>query len=677
MRENLQYTKSRYMHKSYALIVKNKLKKVFSLDGFSKLVFYGLLGLLVCTPFVVSHELRFGVVKGKDFWVKGIALLLLLYFILVNLFSKRQKTLQFNAVDLALLAFLGYSTAYILLQDAVLLYLEVYALQVTMLFIYGILRWYFSRISKQELYFLMGFIAIFLVLVSMGQTVVCLLQLFGEDSSYNGYFKMTGSFANPAPLAFLLALSIPVSLSLVLGLDRLQELAVPKVEYPNRNAFLRKRGKQFIKFLCGLNLILAFMLLALLHIRTGWLMALAGSAVVVALLYQRHIFLLVRKIGLWLRLACAILLLGVCLGGYYLKKGSADGRLFIYEVTLDKILERPFVGQGYNGFYANYNRWQGEWFNNHLEEPVGDKAFLAGNVTMAYNTYLETWVNLGLLGLCLFLLPLVVLFHKLIKTQKSLQEPTFKKLFILGLSGVLIALLVGALTYTPLEDSVGKLWYFISLACLASLLPLRQWRIVMRTRLAQLRLPVFTAGFALVVMVTVYQYRLYRDFKAWEEDRYWLTTGTYAQAVDYYTPLYPTLKHEHLFIQEYAKALALNGQPKESIRVLEAGEAYGTDVFASITLGDSHRALKDYNAAENAYTEAVFMHPGMFYPRYLLVNLYREWGEVDKAKTEAEKCLQLPVKVASPAIDQMKNELNAFLTENHQPLKERRVVIEE
>ncbi|HEX2936004.1 MAG TPA: hypothetical protein VHO72_11675, partial [Bacteroidales bacterium] len=56
----------------------------------------------------------------------------------------------------------------------------------------------------------------FLILTALCQSLWGLLQLYGFLPSFNGYFKITGTFFNPAPYAMYLAVIFPMALAKIL-----------------------------------------------------------------------------------------------------------------------------------------------------------------------------------------------------------------------------------------------------------------------------------------------------------------------------------------------------------------------------------------------------------------------------------------------------------------------------
>ena len=79
------------------------------------------------------------------------------------------------------------------------------------------------------------------------------------------------------------------------------------------------------------------------------------------------------------------------------------------------------------------------------------------------------------------------------------------------------------------------------------------------------------------------------------------------------------------------------------------------------TLGDSHKALGNYLAAETAYLKSSQMIPYLLFPRYLLAKLYYESGQHGKAIQVAEELINSPVKVESSVVNEIRTEMESLL----------------
>ncbi len=189
-----------------------------------------------------------------------------------------------------------------------------------------------------------------LITTGLVQAVWGLLQLYGVLPSFHSGFKITGTFFNPAPYALYLATIFPLALGRLLLKPYL----------------LFSKFSYYIFFLTVIPIILV--LPATMN-RASWIGVAVGSFIV--LNYKYDIFQSIKKFlnntaRKQLAFTIIILIVGLsCTGLFLLKKGSSNGRLLIWEVTLGKIVEKPLFGYGVGRFEAEYNNWQADFFKSH------------------------------------------------------------------------------------------------------------------------------------------------------------------------------------------------------------------------------------------------------------------------------------------------------------------------
>ena len=192
---------------------------------------------------------------------------------------------------------------------------------------------------------------------------------------------------------------------------------------------------------------------------------------------------------------------------------------------------------------------------------------------------------------------------------------------------------------------------------------------------AVIRLSALVAVIAFSFLFIKSKVAIYKAFTDWKYANYFLATNSPQIAIETYEELYPALKREGMFLQQYGKALSLNGDHKKSVDILNQATAYGSDIYLYATLGDNYKALGQKEKAAAAYQKAIDMAPHKFFAPYLLATLHFETGDTARARQIAKKLLKKPVKVHSTAIDEIKQEMKNILTagdpENKGPETER------
>ena len=230
-----------------------------------------------------------------------------------------------------------------------------------------------------------------LIALAASEAVYGLRQLYGFTSSHHSLYSLTGSFFNPGPYSGYLAMVFPLCLDQWLK--------------------LRKRiNKNWIEWTGYYGtLAVLFLILCVLPAgmsRSAWLAAIVSGIWV----YGVHKSWPVHLKRIWMRkkakmiaiasaLCIVVLVGGVCL--FYLKKDSASGRLFMWKISTQAVMEKPFTGYGQGSFALAYGTAQETYFakgDYSLREEL-----VAGSPEYAFNEYLQIAVERGIPVLFCFL----------------------------------------------------------------------------------------------------------------------------------------------------------------------------------------------------------------------------------------------------------------------------------
>lgn len=599
--------------------------------------------LLVFTSYAVDSEMMLGMNKAKEFWFYGTTLLMVLSAC-VSLLVLRKPTMRLRWPDLLLLLYYGYIVVHIWITDPIIFHLDKFAILTLAVILYFILKSFWSsetNISESSYFklFSLGLMA-----SASGQAVIGLLQLYGIQASLNTQFQITGTFINPAPFSFFLGAVFPFSLAV----------------YFHTKHQMKANGKSIKKdiFMLSLyyvsiaTLLLILLILPITMIRTGWLMALIGSSLVLYREYKTTIHSLWAK--RWVKLISIPTVLLVILVASYavygLKRDSADGRALIWEITAYKIKSSPFFGSGFGSFSSQYNNWQADWFAAHPEEKDGPKAMLAGNVQFAYNEFLEMAAETGLVGLALFSGFLLLLIIKITKSDSSVDG---------HLLPLILALLVGSLFSYPLFSLPTHVLLILALSLGTA--GLRHERGVVFKLSFPIRIVALVIVLSVCFAFSSTKYKEYQALKEWTRAIYLQSIGSYKEALPIYQRIYQDLKYEGAFLQYYGKCLSLDAQYAKSNEILREATALSSDIFLYTTLGDNYKTLCEYKDAIDSYQKAIDMVPHKFYAPYLLARLHFETGDTATAVLMARYLTEKQIKIHSPAIEEIKQEMNTIL----------------
>ncbi len=221
-----------------------------------------------------------------------------------------------------------------------------------------------------------GLISLSLIFWGICETFYGYLQLYGCIDSNNYLYKLTGSFQNPGPYAGFLATIFPLLLQFFL----------------QKSSIKNKWFRLPMILLCNIGMLLLLSILPATMSRAAWLAAILGSGVVLAKyykLYDRLRLLIAKHKIITVSSFCilGLLVLALCIGIYYLKKDSADGRLLVWKVTARIIVEHPWFGVGVGGFSGAYGKAQANYFASG--EATEQEEYLAGSPEYVFNEFLQ------------------------------------------------------------------------------------------------------------------------------------------------------------------------------------------------------------------------------------------------------------------------------------------------
>ena len=123
---------------------------------------------------------------------------------------------------------------------------------------------------------------------------------------------------------------------------------------------------------------------------------------------------------------------------------------------------------------------------------------------------------------------------------------------------------------------------------------------------------------------------------------------------DYYE-LLPLESDNASFLFDFGKLLRSNTRYNDSNAMLRRGALCSADPMFHVLMGNNYRDMGHCNLAEQSYEKAFAIMPNRLYPLYQLMLMYRDNGNVDKARSMAERVLALKPKIESPATKEMKD----------------------
>ena len=427
-----------------------------------------------------------------------------------------------------------------------------------------------------------------LILAGMVEALWGLGQVYGYLPVKHAMFPLTGSFYNPGPYGGFLAMTFPVCLCEVLS------------HYRNC-----RKGLAYWTSLMGLVLI-GIMLPATMS-RTAWVAAAISSVYVCGCVYPTGMKALGKRLSLkckHCKVVVLLLLLALGTAGYLMKKDSADGRLLMWKVASQAVMEHLWTGVGWEQVPGAYGDAQEKYFasGNYTET----EARVAGSPEYVFNEYLQVAMAWGVPALCGILMVVIVLFCL------GHGERQY------GACGGLLSLGVFAFSSYPFQF-MEFIVTFIGLLVVCLMAVRRTW----------VQVGALALGFGISLYIS--------------ENR-------------------PERNAQQMF--ERAHALHRAGEWQASMDLLKETMKISSDAMILNIIGKNYQGLGKYKEAEDWFIRSTHRLPKRIYPYYLLVKLYAEHPNVfskEKLEQAARMVMEKEPKVESTAIREMREEVKRII----------------
>lgn len=629
--------------------MKTILNKIALLSKFSEIFLLMIIFLIL--PQINIQDYVLSTITSKLIYFLYSCIVLLAFYSFSIVWNQK-KQYFFSKLDLTLFILLSYITInrYFIQSHYgfSIRYVELLGLS----FLYIVLR----RVELKNYTWLL----LSIVVSGIIQSIYGVLQLLGYYASNHLGFKMTGSFFNPGPYAGFLVSVWAVNLGMYLFKENITAQVQSQIK--DKDSFYYKCVKYTFEYIPVLGLISIAIVLPALQSRASWIAAIVGSVVLVEL-RCRFLSNLLKKVITKLQIITLIVLsIGIISAGlfsiYHYKKPSSDGRAFIWKVITEMIIDNPVFGVGFDRFKAHYMNYQANYFAEKGETSEG---LVADNVYYAFNEGLQFVSENGFIGLVLLLFVIHVLFLTKFKEEHQVMSFIAKTgLLTIGIFAcfsypmqilpikiilvILIALLSNASTYT-FQVETGHF-------------SRKRWMYKIITLLL---------GGVCIYQTISFTNKVSQGFIVWNNALIRHQYGGYKESIVDFEKAYPIFNNEGDFLMNYGKTLSLAGESDKAITVLEQARHYQNTTIIATTLGDSYKAIKDYDKAELAYQQAINMIPGKFYVNYLLAKLYDDSGQKNKAVAMANKLIKKQVKIPSTAIEEIQREMKHFLIKYKNP----------
>lgn len=600
-----------------------------------------LLALILSSSFFVSDKFYSPVIEPKLFAFYFLSSVFFIYYCLKKIsFKTPIDTIELNLPSLLFLAY------YLLIVirvafDKNVSYSNTQFLILSVCFgIYLIVRNELSVKASSKSNNIFVFFGI-LIILNILHCLIGLFQYTGITHNYIEDFKMGGTFGNPTPFSNLIASILPISLSVIL--------------------FLNKKQNRFLYYISLVSLFLSLIILPLSNQRTSWVSAVGSSFIVTWYRYFlgqkfKSVFNNIFKKTIFAVVIITTLSI-VSLFLYNYKFESAFGRAFIWKISLGIIKDNPLTGVGFEKFYKNINDYKSRYFTEEPDESIEER--ITADVPSAFNEYIQTAVELGIIGLIILIAGIIIIVK--VKVPECDNNNTSNAFIIVAFKTCFISILITSLFSYPFREPSTLLLFFISAGVLSGYMG----KTLLKVEYGKLKKVIYCMFLIIIIWFVIDQKNKYNASQEWATAAKLSKGGYYQRAKVIYEKVYDVLKDNYSFLFNYGGELYFMKDYAKSVEILESIKPMINSSNLYINLGSSYEALDQFDKAEKHYLHSLTLVPYKFYPRYKLALLYEKTGQTKKAIALAKETLNLTPKVYHPNIDYVKSKMIEILKANN------------
>lgn len=340
-----------------------------------------------------------------------------------------------------------------------------------------------------------------------------------------------------------------------------------------------------------------------------------------------------------------ILLIGVFVLLYGLalyRIDSAKGRMLIYRVTLDIIMDKPIFGHGYNTFASVYSDYQAAYFK---ENPTSSLSVFASNTEFCFNEFLCIWAEFGIVGIGFTIILLVKLF----------TVTASNRLFLVFFKAALLVLVITSMFSYPLRCYETAVVSIIIIGVLSFYVAPIKYKI--KKKIVYFFLPLIVVFYSSFLYAT---YRQVLGLHIWNLAKQEISLN---KRLEQYEKVLPYLCNYLPFLYDYAILQSRHYHYSVSNIYLRKILSYQTTYNIYTMIGVNYENMNQIDSAEICYIHANNIAPNRFVPLYKLMMLYENNLHHKEATLIALNIYYKAIKIPSYTVDKIKKEAWEILIE--------------
>ena len=258
-------------------------------------------------------------------------------------------------------------------------------------------------------------------------------------------------------------------------------------------------------------------------------------------------------------------------GLYNFNQNSALGRLFIWQVTGQMIKEKPLTGMGVGKFGVEYLNYQAVYFTQPGNERFFDRA---ANMKQADNEYLQTWAELGVIGLLIFLATMVSILYTLYNYSFRKNTKVIQHYLVLATAISVLSVLIHSLVDNPIRNLAIQIPFLTSIAISSNILtdssdkPTRSF--ITTKPIARIMLTILFLIIAIFNSQSVYLKS--KGYTLWQSGIDSASQGNWFKAIEYYEKTSSILKNNSELKFYLGSAYSYMNKPNKSLPLLKSAK---------------------------------------------------------------------------------------------------------
>ncbi|HAO09422.1 MAG TPA: hypothetical protein DCQ50_21120 [Chryseobacterium sp.] len=514
--------------------------------------------------------------------------------------------------------------------DGKFLAVHVYMLVNCLLLLALILLFKIQKIEIAIIYKIVFFLAVI-------ESLICLMQFIGIVKSNNEYMTVSGTWINPNVTAIYLSLSLPAVISI----------------------FINPKSDTKKIYSVGVLFIIAAILS--LKCRTAFIGSLISTLILLGVHYNCIVFIK-TKVSLTKKISFGIvILLLTMLGGNYLykaKQASADGRQLIWKISASMISQKPIVGLGYGMFEREYNIKQAHYFASKgaSENEIANASF----VYMAYNEFLQNFVEGGMMGFVLFttfLMSLLVRMNRYVNEDKPGQN---RNVYTVAAHAAIAGFAVMSLINFTVQAIPAMAIFIIYAAVVCSFDKSYQKKIFAFEWLKTSLCSIFLLGalfilFSQIPLASAYAKTNNAISQSNENDN--------TNRVEALKSLQGKIQTSDFYYTALGKVLYKEKLYAEALKMFKQSAQFSSSPSIQMQICNCYCKLKQFDSAIYTLKFISNMAPNRLTPKYGMMKIYQQISDSSNAQKMAHELVTMQPKGPSPKAIFYKQEAQNYLNE--------------